>query len=103
VPRALSRIAVDITPLRASRDLRLLVLGNVVSGLGTQAALVALPYQIYLETGSAFLTGLLGAVELVPLIAMALLGAPSPTATTVGGCCCSTRWRWWRPLPPSLR
>jgi MFS family permease len=74
VPRLLNRIAVDITPLRASRDLRLLVLGNVVSGLGTQAALVALPYQIYLETGSAFLTGLLGAVELVPLVAMALLG-----------------------------
>jgi MFS family permease len=74
VPPLLQRLAVDITPLRASRDLRLLVLGNVVSGLGTQAALVALPYQIYVETGSAFLTGLLGAVELVPLIAMALLG-----------------------------
>jgi MFS family permease len=42
--------------------------------MGTQAALVALPYQIYVETGSAFLTGLLGAVELVPLVAMALLG-----------------------------
>ena len=70
----LSRLAVDVTPLRESRDLRLLVLGNVVSGLGTQAALVALPYQIYVETGSAFLTGLLGAVELVPLVAMALLG-----------------------------
>jgi len=68
------RVAVDITPLRVSRDLRLLVLGNVVSGLGTQAALVALPYQIYVETGSAFLTGLLGAVELLPLVAMALLG-----------------------------
>jgi MFS family permease len=70
----LRRLAVDITPLRASRDLRLLVLGSVVSGLGTQAALVALPYQIYIETGSPFLTGLLGAVELVPLVAMALLG-----------------------------
>ena len=70
----LQRLAVDITPLRASRDLRLLVLGNVVSGLGTQAALVALPYQIYVETGSPFLTGLLGAFELVPLVAMALLG-----------------------------
>src|SRR4051794_35197822 len=68
------RIAVDVSALRASRDLRLLVAGNIVSGLGTQAALVALPYQIYLETGSAFLTGLLGAVELVPLIVMALLG-----------------------------
>jgi MFS family permease len=46
----------------------------VVSGLGTQAALVALPYQVYVKTGSALLTGLLGAVELVPLMAMALLG-----------------------------
>jgi MFS family permease len=68
------RIAVDISSLRASRDLRLLVLGNVVSGLGTQAALVALPYQLYVQTGSAFLTGLLGAVELVPLVTLALLG-----------------------------
>jgi MFS family permease len=68
------RIAVDISSLRASRDLRLLVLGNVVSGLGTQAALVALPFQLYTQTGSAFLTGLLGAVELVPLIGLALLG-----------------------------
>lgn len=68
------RLAVDIEPLRASRDFRLLVLGNVVSGLGTQASLVALPFQIYAQTGSAFLTGLLGAVELGPLVAMALLG-----------------------------
>ena len=72
--RLLNRIAVDVTPLRHSRDLRLLTLGNLVTGFGTQAALVALPYQIYLETRSAFLTGLLGAVELVPLVAMALLG-----------------------------
>jgi MFS family permease len=74
VPSLRQHLAIDITPLRASRDLRLRVRGNVVSGLGTQAALVALPYQIYIETGSAFLTGLLGAVELVPLVAMALLG-----------------------------
>jgi hypothetical protein len=54
----LTRI-VDLTPLRASRDLRLLIAGNVVSGMGTQASLVALPFQIYTQTGSAFLTGLL--------------------------------------------
>src|SRR3954471_19989025 len=42
--------------------------------MGTQAALVALPYQLYTQTGSAFLTGLLGAVELVPLVTAALLG-----------------------------
>jgi MFS family permease len=68
------RITVDLTALRSSRELRWLVLGNFVSGLGTQAALVALPYQVYIETGSALLTGLLGAAELGPLVAMALLG-----------------------------
>src|SRR3954452_12981003 len=75
VPLALlQRVAVDITPLRESRDLRLLLGGELVTGLGTQAALVALPYQLYVENHSAFLTGLLGAAELVPLVLMALLG-----------------------------
>src|SRR6478752_7641722 len=73
MPR-LPRIAVDTESLRTSRDFRLLTVGNVVSGLGTQAALVALPFQVYAQTQSAFLTGLLGAVELGPLVAMALLG-----------------------------
>lgn len=72
--RLLARIAVDLTPLRESRDLRLLQAGNLVSGLGAQAGLVALPYQLYVETHSALLVGLLGAVELVPLVVLALLG-----------------------------
>lgn len=70
----LPRITADLTPYRASRELRLLVVGNFVSNLGTQAALVALPYQVYVQTKSALLTGLLGAVELGPLVAMALVG-----------------------------
>ena len=72
--RRLPRLAVDVSSLRESRDLRLLVAGNLVTGLGTQAALVALPFQLYTQTRSAFLTGLLGAVELVPLIVLALVG-----------------------------
>jgi MFS family permease len=68
------RITVDLTALRSSRELRWLVLGNFASGLGTQAGLVALPYQVYVQTRSALLTGLLGAAELGPLVAMALLG-----------------------------
>jgi MFS family permease len=72
--RLLSRVAVDVTPVRASRDLRLLLGGELVTGLGTQAALVALPYQLYVETKSPFLVGLLGLVELAPLMTMALLG-----------------------------
>ena len=42
--------------------------------MGAQATLVALPYQVYVQTRSALLVGLLGAVELAPLIAAALLG-----------------------------
>jgi MFS family permease len=63
---------VDLTPLRTSRNLRLLVTGEFLTGIGTQAALVALPYQVYTQTGSALLTGLLGAVELLPLIVAGL-------------------------------
>ena len=70
----LGLLAPDVSALRESRDLRLVVLGNFVSGMGAQATLVALPYQIYVETHSALLVGLLGAVELVPLIASALWG-----------------------------
>src|SRR4051812_34230495 len=72
--RMISRIAVDTRAYRESRDFRLLTIGAVVTGLGTQAALVALPYQVYVITRSAFLTGLLGAVEVLPLIAMSLYG-----------------------------
>src|SRR3954463_4889599 len=70
----LPRIHTDTTALRESRELRSLVLGNFVSGMGTQASLVALPYQLYVQTKSPFLTGLLGAAELGPLIVMPLLG-----------------------------
>jgi MFS family permease len=68
------RIAVDTTALRESRDFRLLATGEFLTGLGTQMSLVAVPYQLFVVTRSAFLTGLLGAVELVPLVAMSLLG-----------------------------
>jgi MFS family permease len=68
------RLLPDLTPFRRSRDLRLIVAGNFISNLGAQATLVALPYQLYLITHSAFLVGLLGAVELGPLVGMSLVG-----------------------------
>jgi MFS family permease len=74
VRRRIGSIAVDTRAFRESRDFRLLTIGSIVTGLGTQAALVALPYQVYVISRSAFLTGLLGAVELGPLIALSLFG-----------------------------
>jgi MFS family permease len=70
----LAKIAVDVTPLRESRDFRLLTAGEVITGLGTQATLVAIPYQVFIVTGSPFLTGLIGAAEIIPLAAGSLYG-----------------------------
>ncbi len=72
--RRLRGVAVDTTALRESRDYRILVIGGLISGIGTQVTLVALPFQVYVLTSSSFLVGLLGLVELVPLVVVALLG-----------------------------
>ena len=64
----------DTSALRDSRDFRLLVIGGLISGIGTQVTLVALPYQVFVLTGSSFQVGLIGLVELVPLVVVALLG-----------------------------
>src|SRR3954463_12652005 len=68
------RVAVDLSVLRESRNLRLLLTGDLFSGLGSQATLVAIPYQVYTLTHSAALVGLLGIVELIPNIVGSLLG-----------------------------
>jgi len=70
----LKRVAVDVSPMRESRDYRLLMGGEIISNLGTQAALVALPYQIFVVSRSPTLVGLLGAFELGPMIVVSLLG-----------------------------
>ncbi|MGH3074778.1 MAG: MFS transporter, partial [Gaiellales bacterium] len=62
--RRLRSVAVDTTALRDSRDFRLLAIGGVISGVGTQVTLVALPYQVFVLTQSSFLVGLIGLVEL---------------------------------------
>ena len=72
--RRLAGIALDFSPLRDSRDFRWLALGETLSTLGTQVALVALPYQIYVLSHSAALVGLLGAFELGPMIVASLFG-----------------------------
>jgi MFS family permease len=70
----LKRVAVDLTPIRSSRQFRNLEIGQIIAGLGSQAALVALPFQIYKVSGSATLVGLLGAFELGPMIVVSLVG-----------------------------
>jgi MFS family permease len=64
----------DIAPLRTSRDFRLVFASRTVTLFGSQATEVALLVQARQLTGSAVAVGLLGAVELVPLVVFGLYG-----------------------------
>jgi MFS family permease len=68
------RSVLDLTPLRISRDFRLLWFGELVSHTGRMITLVALPYQVYEVTRSALAVGLIGLVQLVPLVLFSLVG-----------------------------
>ena len=67
------RIAVDVRPLRR-RDFRNLWLGQMTSTIGSEIAVVAVPYQVYTETHSTALVGLLGLASLIPLLVVPLIG-----------------------------
>jgi MFS family permease len=67
-------LVADIEPLRTSRDFRLVFASRTVTLFGSQATEVALLVQARQLTGSAVAVGLLGAVELVPLVVFGLYG-----------------------------
>jgi MFS family permease len=73
--RWLRRLALDISPLRASRDFRLLWSGSVVSAMGSQFARVGLYVQVYALTGSPAAVGLLGLSGLAGSLAGVFVGA----------------------------
>ena len=65
---------IDLSPLRVSRDYRLLFFGQLISAFGTAMSFVVLPVQVYQLTGSTFLVGLLSASEFVLILFMAFVG-----------------------------
>ena len=72
--QSLTRMLLDLTPLRRHRDFRLLFLGQFVSFFGSMITYVAVPYQVYQLTHSSLMVGLLGTVQLVPLLFFGLWG-----------------------------
>lgn len=70
----LSRLQVDLSPWRNSRDFRILVTSGTVFYLGQMTAYVALPYQLYQLTGSNFAVGVMGLVMIAPLVIFGLYG-----------------------------
>lgn len=70
----LKKIAVDISPLRKYPDFRRLWASGLISYFGSMITYVALPFQIKELTNSYIAVGLMGAVELIPLIIFGLYG-----------------------------
>jgi len=68
------RILVDFAPLRESRDFRWLFSGTLISTLGAQLTVVAIPYQVYELTHSSFQVGAVSEVQLIPLVIGSLIG-----------------------------
>ncbi len=67
-------LTIDVTPLRVSRDYRLLFIGQFVSVFGSAISYVVLPWQMYQLTKSSFAVGMLGVAEFVPMLCLAFVG-----------------------------
>ncbi len=67
-------LGLDLTPLRTSRDYRLVFVGGSVSGFGSFITYVTIPFQVAAITNDPLMVGLLGVCELVPLLVMAFVG-----------------------------
>jgi len=72
--KAARALAVDVTPLKVSRDFRLLFFGQAVTFFGSMMTFVVLPWQMYRLTGSTVAVGMLGVAEFVPILLMAFVG-----------------------------
>lgn len=67
-------LLVDLEPVKRDRDFRMLWLGQLVSGLGRQVTVVALPFELWQLTHSSLSIGLLALVQLVPILVFSLGG-----------------------------
>jgi len=64
----------DLSPLKASRDYRLLFFGQLVSFFGSMMTFIVVLVQVYQLTGSNAVVGALSIAELVPMVTLAFVG-----------------------------
>ena len=74
IRRTFLSMALDTAPFRASRDFRLLFVGQGISTAGTMITYVAIPFQAYALTHSSLVVGLISFSELIAILSMALVG-----------------------------
>jgi MFS family permease len=70
----LKNFTVDITPLRISRDYRLLFFGQLISFFGSMMTFIIVPWQMYQITGSNAMVGFIYLAEFVPMFFLAFIG-----------------------------
>jgi MFS family permease len=68
-----AQLRIDVRPLRR-REVRLLWSARGVTFLGSMVTFVAVPFQMYDLTGSTAAVGMLGVVQLVAILGLALVG-----------------------------
>ncbi len=64
----------DLSPLRASRDYRLLFFGQLVSFFGSMMTFIIVPWQMFQITKSNAMVGYIALAEFVPMFFLAFLG-----------------------------
>src|SRR5262252_3246791 len=64
----------DLSPLRASRDYRLLFFGQLVSFFGSMMTFIVVLVQMYQLTGSNAMVGYVSIAEFVPMLTLAFVG-----------------------------
>ena len=69
-----TRLRMDLSPLRTSRDFRRLFLSRLITLMGSQVTEVALLIQVKDLTGDPLAVGLLGVAQVVPVIVFSLYG-----------------------------
>jgi MFS family permease len=70
------RLLADITPLRGSAAFRRLWAGTTLSSVGSALTSFAVVLQVYDLTRSPFAVGVIGVAQMVPTLAVGLLGGP---------------------------
>ncbi|MGI8467979.1 MAG: MFS transporter [Pyrinomonadaceae bacterium] len=64
----------DISPLKISRDYRLLFFGQLISFFGSMMTFIVVPWQMFELTKSSEMVGYLYLAEFVPMFCLAFLG-----------------------------
>ncbi|MEO7539393.1 MAG: MFS transporter [Pyrinomonadaceae bacterium] len=64
----------DLSPLRVSRDYRLLFIGQLVSFFGSMMTFIVVPWQMYRLTQSSAMVGYIYLAEFVPMVCLAFVG-----------------------------